>query len=92
MDYIIQTLRNNGLKNNDFEVHKLVMLMDDGQYNMKAEVSATFSDVVTYENTVNFLVEKLESSIRVSEPTFYVSSEKICELRLVNNLNAYSSM
>ena len=77
----MQTLQKNGLKDGQYEVHRLLKLLDSGQFLMRAEISVTFRDVATYEKTVNFLVEKLESSVAVSDATFYVSAAKMNELR-----------
>lgn len=62
-------------------MHSLLSHADDGQYVMSGEVSVTFHDVTTYERTVNLLVEKLEGSVRVSDAVFFVSPEKVSDLR-----------
>lgn len=88
IDYITQTLRNNNIKASQYTIHQLISPTDNGQYRMCAEVVIEFHDVLTFEKTVNWLVEKLESSIRISEPSFFHSSEKLTDLRRKASLNA----
>ena len=82
-DYIMQTLRNNQVKDNQYKVHKIISHTDEGLYKMSAEVVIEFNNVSTYEKTVNFLVEKLENSIQISDPLFYHSPGKLSDLRSV---------
>lgn len=88
LDYVLQTLRNNSVKDKQRTVHKLLSTTEDGLYQMKAEVVVDFQDANTYEKTVNFLVEKLEKSIKISKPVFMHSSGKLSSLRRQACLNA----
>ena len=81
IDYILQTLRNNSVKESQYDVHNLLSHAGDEMYTLSAEVCITFHDALTYEKTVNLLVEKLESSIHVSDAVFFVSAEKVSDLR-----------
>ena len=62
----------------------MISPIDNGQYQMSAEVVIEFYDVFTFETTINWLVEKLECSIKISQPTFYHSVGKLSDLRLVS--------
>lgn len=88
VDYITQTLRNNNIKPHQYTLHQLISPTDTEQYRMCAEIVVEFHDVFTFEKTVNWLVEKLESSIKISEPSFYHSAEKLTDLRRKASLNA----
>merc|ERR1711962_1321047 len=82
LNYINQTLRNNKVKENQYTVHQIIKPLESGQYGMEAEVVVEFHNVLTFENTTNWLVEKLKSSVSVSQPVFYHSPGKLSELRI----------
>lgn len=50
-------------------------------YRLDAEIVVEFQDIDVYQNTINFLIEKLEKSITVSKPNLYHSPGKLNELR-----------
>ena len=50
---------------------------------MEAEVVVDFHNIVTFEKTTNWLVEKLKSSVSISQPVFYHSPGKLSELRYI---------
>lgn len=56
-------------------------------YRLDAEIVVEFQDIDVYQNTINFLIEKLEKSITVSKPNLYHSPGKLNELRWVNHQN-----
>eukprot|EP00111_Clytia_hemisphaerica_P010736 TCONS_00031368-protein len=92
VDYIKQTLRNHSVSEKQYSAHSLLSTTssdsNENKFVMSAEVCVVFHDTDTYEKAVSFLVEKLETSIRVSEAVFYVSPEKISDLRRQACLNA----
>ncbi|RXM34060.1 Interleukin-1 receptor-associated kinase 1-binding protein 1 [Acipenser ruthenus] len=53
----------------------------ENAYYMEAEVCVTFSDFVKMQNISNFLVEKLDSSVTVSAPQFYHTTENLESIR-----------
>ncbi|XP_065674372.1 interleukin-1 receptor-associated kinase 1-binding protein 1 isoform X1 [Hydra vulgaris] len=88
IDYILQTLRNNNTS--DVTTHQtLSYSKEDNLYTIQAEIIIEFRDIVTYENTLNFLVEKLGDRISFPKnPLFYHSTGKLTELRRQASLNA----
>jgi len=87
LNYITQALRNNHLKEDQYNVHKIISHEEEG-FKMCAEVVIHFPTVELYEKTVNFLVEKLESSIKVSKPYLYHSEGSLSNTRRQASLNA----
>jgi len=95
VDYITQTLRNNNVKESQYTLHQLITPTttttttgEGAHYRMDAEVVVHFHDASTFEKTTNWLVEKLKSSVAISQPVFYHSDGKLNELRRKASLNA----
>ena len=53
----------------------------DGLYQLDAEVTANFVDFKKCQTVSNFLVEKLDESVRVGLPEFYQSPQRLENLR-----------
>ena len=53
----------------------------DGLYHMDVEVTATFIDFNKSQAVGNFLVEKLDETVRVSTPEFFHSPHQLENLR-----------
>ncbi len=53
----------------------------DGLYHLDAEVSAHFVDFNNCQALSNFLVEKLDETVRVSPPEFYHGPQTLENLR-----------
>ena len=79
-DYILQTLRNNAVKESHFSVHKNLERIDDN-FQMSVEVCVEFRDFKVCENVCNFLIEKLDESVVVSKPIFCHSPGKLDSVR-----------
>ncbi|KAK6489041.1 interleukin-1 receptor-associated kinase 1-binding protein 1-like protein [Huso huso] len=80
LDYILQSLRQQGVKEENVTVTKDIRRAENAYY-MEAEVCVTFSDFVKMQNISNFLVEKLDSSVTVSAPQFYHTTENLESIR-----------
>lgn len=87
IDYILQTLRNNAIKDNHFSMHKNLERCDEN-FQMTAEFCIEFHDFKTCEHVCNYLVEKLDESVTVSKPVFCHSPGKLESLRRQACLNA----
>ncbi|XP_053193260.1 interleukin-1 receptor-associated kinase 1-binding protein 1 homolog [Scomber japonicus] len=80
LDYILQALRQNGVKDEDTTVRRFLQREAD-LYHMNAEVTVTFSDFEKMEQICSVLVEKLDKSVCVGTPQFYHSAECLSQLR-----------
>ncbi|KAM6465571.1 interleukin-1 receptor-associated kinase 1-binding protein 1 isoform 2-T2 [Liasis olivaceus] len=81
LDYIAQTARQRGgISENDVTVTKNFSRIDNA-YKMEAEVCIIFTDFGKMQDTCNHLVEKLDSSVTISPPHFYHTTEAVDTLR-----------
>ncbi|XP_072552880.1 interleukin-1 receptor-associated kinase 1-binding protein 1 homolog [Salminus brasiliensis] len=80
LDYILQTLRQRGVKEGDTVVTKHTQ-RDDDLYRMQAEVSVVFSDFEKMQCVRSLLIEKLDRSVCVGDPQFSHSEECLSLLR-----------
>ena len=80
VDYVLQTLRNNGIKESLHKLHKSLQRIENS-YQMDVEITVEFQDFKLCENVCNFLVEKLDENVKVSKPVFYHSEGRIESLR-----------
>ena len=76
MDYILQALRNNGVKEAQYAIHNYLERSGD-QFQMLAEISVDFYDFKVCQNLCNFLVEKLDENVLISRPVFHHSHGKL---------------
>ncbi len=53
----------------------------DGLYQLEAEVTVIFSDFKKCQAVSNFLVEKMDESVKISLPEFYQSPQRLENLR-----------
>ncbi|XP_004673694.1 PREDICTED: interleukin-1 receptor-associated kinase 1-binding protein 1 [Condylura cristata] len=70
LDYITQSLQQQGLQAENVTVMKEFRRVENA-YHMEAEVCITFTEFGKMQNICNFLVEKLDSSVVISQPQFY---------------------
>ncbi|XP_067558835.1 interleukin-1 receptor-associated kinase 1-binding protein 1 [Pseudorca crassidens] len=70
LDYIMQTLQQQGVQSENVTVTKDFQRVENA-YHMEAEVCITFTEFGKMQNICNFLVEKLDSSVVISQPQFY---------------------
>ncbi|XP_062872029.1 interleukin-1 receptor-associated kinase 1-binding protein 1 homolog isoform X1 [Trichomycterus rosablanca] len=92
LDYILQTLRQHAVKEDEITVMKHVQREGD-LYRVQAEVSVTFSDFQKMQNVRSVLIEKLDKTVHVGDPSYSHSSECLSLLRsdpLQKHLNVFS--
>eukprot|EP00112_Aurelia_sp_Birch-Aquarium-sp1_P016243 Seg3667.3 transcript_id=Seg3667.3/GoldUCD/mRNA.D3Y31 product="Interleukin-1 receptor-associated kinase 1-binding protein 1" protein_id=Seg3667.3/GoldUCD/D3Y31 len=87
IDYILQSLRNNGVKETHYTIHKTLERIEDN-FQMTVEICVEFRDFKVCENVCNFLVEKLDGNVNVSRPIFSHSPGKLDALRRQACVNA----
>ncbi|XP_077606371.1 interleukin-1 receptor-associated kinase 1-binding protein 1 isoform X4 [Crocuta crocuta] len=80
LDYITQSLQQQGLQAENVTVTKDFRRVENA-YHMEAEVCITFTEFGKMQNICNFLVEKLDSSVVVSQPQFYHTPGSVENLR-----------
>ncbi|XP_070567553.1 interleukin-1 receptor-associated kinase 1-binding protein 1-like [Ptychodera flava] len=80
LDYILQSLHTHGVKEGDVDIYKNIQRID-GLYEMKAEVTVLFVDFNKCQATCNFLVEKLDNTVTVSQPQLFHSHQRLEMLR-----------
>nr|XP_002740018.1 PREDICTED: interleukin-1 receptor-associated kinase 1-binding protein 1-like [Saccoglossus kowalevskii] len=80
LDYILQSLQTHGVKEGDIDIYKNIQRID-GLYDMNAEVTIQFVDFNKCQSVSNFLVEKLDNSVKVSQPQLYHSHQRLEMLR-----------
>ncbi|XP_055965894.1 interleukin-1 receptor-associated kinase 1-binding protein 1 [Sorex fumeus] len=80
LDYIAQSLRQRGLPAENVTVTKDFRRVENA-YHMEAEVCIVFTEFGKMQNICNFLVEKLDSSVIISEPQFYHTPDSVENLR-----------
>ncbi|XP_031200555.1 interleukin-1 receptor-associated kinase 1-binding protein 1 [Mastomys coucha] len=80
LDYITQSLQQQGLPAENVTVTKDIRRVENAYY-MEAEVCITFTEFGKMQNICNFLVEKLDSSVVISPPEFYHTPGSIENLR-----------
>lgn len=73
LDYVVQALKNHHVKDADMEIHRSVDRTDGKLYCCSSEVVVHFREAASCEAVHNLLVEKLDDSVRVSEPAFFCS-------------------
>uniref|UniRef100_A0A1A7X6J1 Interleukin-1 receptor-associated kinase 1 binding protein 1 n=1 Tax=Iconisemion striatum TaxID=60296 RepID=A0A1A7X6J1_9TELE len=80
LDYILQALRQRGIRGEDMTVRKFLQRNAE-TYCMDAEVVVMFSDFEKMEQIRSILLEKLDKSVCVGAPQFYHSPECLGQLR-----------
>ncbi|XP_058938973.1 interleukin-1 receptor-associated kinase 1-binding protein 1 isoform X1 [Kogia breviceps] len=80
LDYITQTLQQQGVQSENVTVTKDFQRVENA-YHMEAEVCITFTEFGKMQNICNFLVEKLDSSVVISQPQFYHTPGSVENLR-----------
>lgn len=91
-DYVIQTLHTHNVKEGD--VTKTSSLTkSDGLFYMVTELSVVFVDFTKCQNVCNFLVEKLDDSVHISQPHFFHGIQSLDAVRrqacLLSTQNAH---
>ena len=88
VDYVLQTLRSHNIGKNSYTVDRS-LLRKESKYELRVEISAQFHDFTKCQEVSNFLVEKLDTSVEISRPSFHYMPGKLESLRLVlNSLHA----
>ncbi|XP_073080914.1 interleukin-1 receptor-associated kinase 1-binding protein 1 isoform X1 [Manis javanica] len=80
LDYVTQSLRRQGVQAEDVTVMKDSRRVENA-YHVEAEVCITFTEFGKMQNICNFLVEKLDSSVVISQPQFYHTPGSVENLR-----------
>ncbi|XP_026174417.1 interleukin-1 receptor-associated kinase 1-binding protein 1 homolog [Mastacembelus armatus] len=80
LEYILQSLRQHGMKDEDASVRRFLHREAD-LYHMDAEVVVTFSDFDKMERVCSVLLEKLDKSVCVGMPQFYHSEAFLSQMR-----------
>ncbi|XP_076016311.1 interleukin-1 receptor-associated kinase 1-binding protein 1 homolog [Genypterus blacodes] len=80
IEYILQTFRQHGVKDEDALVRRFLHREAD-LCHMNAEVTVTFSDFEKMEQVSIVLQEKLDKSVSVGPPLFYHSAACLAQLR-----------
>ena len=68
------------LQEGDINVCKVLKRVDN-VFHFDAEVTVTFIDFNKCQSITNFLVEKLDSSVTISQPEFYQSPQRLENFR-----------
>ncbi|XP_071819193.1 interleukin-1 receptor-associated kinase 1-binding protein 1-like [Apostichopus japonicus] len=79
-DYVIQTLHTHNVKEGDV-IKTSSLTRSDGLFHMVTEISVVFVDFTKCENVCNFLVEKLDDTVHISEPHFYHGTQSLDSVR-----------
>ncbi|XP_028996362.1 interleukin-1 receptor-associated kinase 1-binding protein 1 homolog [Betta splendens] len=80
LEYIMQTLRHQGISDEDTTVRRFLQ-RDANMYHMDAEVLVTSMEFEKMEHVCSVLVEKLDKSVCVGTPLFYHSEGCLSQLR-----------
>uniref|UniRef100_A0A3P9JWL6 Interleukin-1 receptor-associated kinase 1 binding protein 1 n=1 Tax=Oryzias latipes TaxID=8090 RepID=A0A3P9JWL6_ORYLA len=80
LEYILQALRQHGIRDEDTSVRRILQ-RDADVYRMDAEILATFSDFEKMEQIRSILLEKLDRSVCVGTPQFFHSPESLSGTR-----------
>ncbi|XP_004422108.1 PREDICTED: interleukin-1 receptor-associated kinase 1-binding protein 1 [Ceratotherium simum simum] len=80
LDYITQSLQQQGVQAENVTVTKDFRRVENA-YHLEAEVCVTFTEFGKMQNICNFLVEKLDSSVVISQPQFYHTPGSVENLR-----------
>ena len=85
IEYILQTLRSHNIGHNHYTVDRS-LTRKESKYKLRVELSVQFADFTKCQEVSNFLVEKLDSSVEISRPSFHYFPGKLESLRFVFNL------
>ncbi|XP_057595529.1 interleukin-1 receptor-associated kinase 1-binding protein 1 [Hippopotamus amphibius kiboko] len=80
LDYITQSLQQQGVQSENVTVTKDFKRVENA-YHMEAEVCITFTEFGKMQNICNFLIEKLDSSVVISQAQFYHTPGSVENLR-----------
>ncbi|XP_064629122.1 interleukin-1 receptor-associated kinase 1-binding protein 1 homolog [Lineus longissimus] len=80
LDYVVQTLHNQQVKDADITISK-VLRKEDRYCYMDSVVTVVFVDVNKCQTVTNFLAEKLDETVKISFPEFFHSGPKLETLR-----------
>ncbi|KAG9493720.1 interleukin-1 receptor-associated kinase 1-binding protein 1 [Eleutherodactylus coqui] len=90
LEYIEQSLRQAGVTDENITISKEIERKTNA-YQMDAEVCVVFEQFEKLQDICNMIVEKLDSSVCISSPHFYHTSENMEKLRRQVCLNAVSN-
>lgn len=81
LEYIEQTLRNHGVKEQDKSLTQTIARRET-MYEVKVELTAIFIDIQRYQLVQNHLAEKLDAPVvQILEPVFYHSTLRLENLK-----------
>ncbi|CAL8313460.1 unnamed protein product [Lota lota] len=80
LEYIQQTLRQHGVKDEEVSVKRRIHREND-VYHMQAEATVDFSDFQMMDRVCCVLLEKLDKSVSMGTPQFHHSTESLSNLR-----------
>ncbi|KAK0132733.1 Interleukin-1 receptor-associated kinase 1-binding protein 1 [Merluccius polli] len=80
LEYIQQTLRQHGVKDEEVCVRRSIH-REDNVYHVEAEATVNFSDFEMMDRVCCVLLEKLDKSVSMGTPRFYHSPESLSKLR-----------
>ncbi|KAL5009820.1 hypothetical protein ScPMuIL_012125 [Solemya velum] len=89
-EYIIQTLRNHGIKDNEIEVHKNLRRLDSA-FQFDVEIQAVFSDLNKSQSVANLLVEKLDDTVTVCPIQYFHAASTLANIRQQASMLAISN-
>jgi len=87
VDYMLQALRINGVKETQYTIHKYLERCGD-QFQMLVEINVDFHDFQVCQTLCNFLIEKLDENVIISRPIFYHTPGKLDAARRLACVNA----
>ncbi|KAJ8027116.1 Interleukin-1 receptor-associated kinase 1-binding protein 1 [Holothuria leucospilota] len=79
-DYVIQTLHTHNVKEGDV-ISTSSLTRSDGLFHVVTEISVIFTDFTKCQNVCNFLVEKLDDSVHISQPHFFHGTQNLNTVR-----------
>ncbi|XP_038141942.1 interleukin-1 receptor-associated kinase 1-binding protein 1 homolog [Cyprinodon tularosa] len=81
LEYILQTIRQHGVRDEDISVRRYLH-RDADTFSMDAEIIVTFSEFEKMEQMCSILLDKLGKSVHVGAPHFFHSAACLSQLRL----------
>uniref|UniRef100_A0AAV2KDM6 Uncharacterized protein n=1 Tax=Knipowitschia caucasica TaxID=637954 RepID=A0AAV2KDM6_KNICA len=76
IDYILQCLRQHGVKDKDIQKYDLAIREEETQqYSMQTELNVTFSDFTKLDEVDRLLLDKVDDNVKVHSARYYHSNE-----------------
>ena len=74
------------MKESSYKIHRTLSRTEKGPFKLDVEVVVEFTDFTRCEQVCNIVVEKLDETVKVSSPEFFVTPGKLESLRCVQLL------